>query len=388
MNQETIYLDFAATTPVDERVVQAMLPFFTEIFGNPSSIHRYGQKAEAAVESAREDLARLIHANPEEIIFTGCGSESDNMAIRGVAAHQRFFKGKKHLLISPVEHPAILQTARDLAKRENFELEFLPINEYGQVDPDDVKKLIRPETAMVSVMYANNEIGSINPIAQIGLLCEENQIPFHTDAVQAAAHIPIDVLHDHIGLLSLGAHKFYGPKGVGAIFLRNGISVLPAITGGSQEFGLRAGTHNVPLIMGFVEAYKLSIEEMYARNLRFIELRDYLINAVLGTIPESKLTGHPTLRLPNHASFVFRGVDGNMLIMFLDQAGFACSSGSACKSGNPKPSEVLTALGFSDNWSMGSLRVTLGKSTTKSQIDSFLDVLPKIIKQSRKYSSE
>lgn len=379
------YLDYAATTPVDERVLSAMIPFFSEVFGNPSSTHYYGQQADAALENARQSVADLLHAQAEEVVFTSCGTESDNLALRGIAFAQRN-KQRRHILISPVEHHAVLHTARQLAELHDFEVEELPVDEFGRVDPRSVSAMIRPDTALVSVIFANNEIGTINPVADIGLVCHEHGVPFHTDAVQAAAHLPLNVETDHIDLLALGAHKFYGPKGVGALYVRRGLSLTPAQTGGKQENSLRAGTQNIPYIVGLAEAFKLAQQSAAERAACLIPLRDHLIGYILEEIPRSRLTGHPVERLPNHASFVFEGVDGNLLLQMLDARGFACSSGSACKTGNPQPSEVLTALGLSRSWALGSLRVTLGQSTTAAEIESFLRVLPDLVRRVRALS--
>lgn len=387
-NRGHVYLDYAATTPLDARVLQAMLPYFSENFGNPSSIHYWGQMAEAALEQARQTVATVMNARSDEILFTSCGTESDNLALRGAAFFEKQVRGANHILISPVEHHAVSQTATQLAEAFGFQLEYLSVDEFGQVDPEEVRSSIRKETAIVSVVYANNEIGTINPIAEIGAICQEKDIPFHTDAVQAAAHLPMDVRRDHVDLLAIGAHKFYGPKGIGALYVRQGMELLPAQTGGKQEKNLRAGTHNIPYIVGMAEALRLTSIELHERSVRLTELRDYLISGVLLRIPRVRLTGHPTNRLPNHASFVFEGVDGNALLMLLDQAGFACSSGSACRVGMPKPSEVLTAIGYSSIWALGSLRVTLGSGTTREQIDEFLEMLPEKIEQVRKISTD
>ncbi|NLG99139.1 MAG: cysteine desulfurase [Chloroflexi bacterium] len=382
---DRIYFDYAATTPVDDRVLAAMMPYFRDAFGNPSSVHLFGQRAEDALEAARRSVAEQIHARLEEIIFTSCGTESDNLALRGVAWERRK-SGCRHILISPVEHHAVLHTAHQLAELNDFEVDELPVDEFGRVDPSDVAASIRPDTALVSVIYANNEIGTINPVAEIGAVCRERGVPFHTDAVQAAAHLPVDVEAGSIDLMSIGAHKFYGPKGVGALYVRRGTPILPVQTGGKQENGLRAGTQNIPYIVGLAEALRLAQEEAAAWSERIVPLRDHLIGAVLEEIPRARLTGHPTQRLPNHASFVFEGVDGNMLLQMLDAAGFACSSGSACKTGNPQPSEVLTALGLSRSWALGSLRVTLGRSTTPEHIEAFVRALPKIVQRARALS--
>jgi len=382
-SNEKIYLDYAATTPVDQRVLAAMLPYFSEIFGNTSSVHTFGQQAEAALEQARETVAAQLNASPKEIIFTSCGSESDNLALRGAALAARRQHSADHILISPVEHHAVLRTAQQLARLHGFEVEYLPVDESGMVDPQAVAERLRPTTAVVSVMYANNEIGTIYPIEAIGRICRERGIPFHTDAVQAAAYLPADVQALNVDLMALGAHKFYGPKGVGVLYVRQDTPIVPVLTGGSQEFGLRAGTHNTPDIAGMAEALRLAQSERQERQAHVQPLRDRLIGRVLEDIPEARLTGHLSARLPNHASFVFRGVDGNALLMLLDVAGFACSSGSACKTGDPEPSEVLTALGLSRDWALGSLRVTLGTGTTPEQIDAFLSALPELVAKAR-----
>lgn len=378
------YLDYAATTPVDRRVLDAMLPYFGQHFGNPSSVHAFGQQAEAALENARESVARDLHCKPGEVIFTSCGSESDNLALRGVALASRQRRGANHILISPVEHHAISRTAQQLVDLYGFELEYLPVDETGMVDPQDVATRLRVDTAIVSVIYANNEIGTINSIAEIGACCRERDIPFHTDAVQAAAYLPVDVQALQVDLLSIGAHKFYGPKGVGALYVRENIPLLPCQTGGGQESGRRAGTHNIPYIVGLAEALRLSQVERESRISKLHPLRDQVIGQVLEEVPQAHLTGHPTHRLPNHASFVFQGVDGNLLLTALDMAGFACSSGSACKTGDPEPSEVLTAMGIPREWSLGSLRVTLGASSNSEDIASFLHILPEVITRIRK----
>lgn len=382
--QKHAYLDYAATTPVDVRVVESMQPYFSEFFGNPSSVHTFGQQAEAALEQARETVGQGLNCLPGEVIFTSCGSESDNLALRGAAIAARQRRGADHILISPVEHHAVSHTARQLAELHGFQVELLPVDETGQVHPQEVEKRLRPETAIVSVMQANNEIGTVNPISEIGAICRERGIPFHTDSVQAAAYLAVDVEDLNVDLLSIGAHKFYGPKGVGALYIRKGTPIFPIQTGGGQEFGLRAGTQNIPYIVGLAEAFRLAQEEREARTSHLQPLRDHLIGQVLEEIPNSRLTGHPSQRLPNHASFVFENVDGNELLMRLDMAGFACSSGSACKTGNPEPSDVLLALGIPRSWALGSLRVTLGAGSTPQDIDRFLQVLPEMVEKSKK----
>lgn len=384
MNSHTkTYLDYAATTPVDPRVIEAMLPFFDRVYGNPSSVHTFGQQAEAALEQARETIASILNCQPREIIFTSCGSESDNLALRGAALTGRQQRGANHILTCRLEHHAVTRTAQQLADWHGFDLEYLPVDNYGMVQTEEVANRLRPDTAVVSVMYANNEIGTVNPISEIGALCRAQGVPFHTDAVQGAAYLEADVQVLNVDLMAIGAHKFYGPKGVGALYVREGTSMIPALTGGGQEFGLRAGTSNIPYIVGLARAFKLVHTELEERAFRLTPMRDRIIGNILEEIPYARLTGHPTKRLPNHASFVFEGVDGNALLMMLDVEGFACSSGSACKTGDPEPSDVLTALGLPPKWALGSLRVTLGQSTTPENVEAFLRILPKLVSHAR-----
>lgn len=377
-----IYLDYAATTPVDARVLNAMTPYFADSFGNPSSVHRFGQRAEAAVESARETVASALHCRPDEIIFTSCGSESDNLALRG-AMMFGLQNDRPWLLTSRVEHHAVSKTAEQLEKYYGVQVEWLPVGAHGMVTPETMRRAVCDGTALASVMLANNEIGTINPVAELASICRERGILFHTDAVQAAAYLDVDVTQLGVDMLSLGGHKFYGPKGVGALYVKKGTRLVPHTTGGGQEFGLRAGTQNVPYIVGFAEALRLAAEEREERVAHVQPLRDQVIGRVLEDIPDAQLTGHPENRLPNHASFVFKDADGNLLLQLLDAAGFACSSGSACKTGNPEPSEVVAALGLSRDWALGSLRITLGKDSTPEQINSFLNLLPSFVEKSR-----
>jgi cysteine desulfurase len=378
-----IYFDYAATTPVDNRVLNAMIPYFRESYGNPSSIHRYGQKAETAVDDAREKVADVLHCRPEEIIFTSCGSESDNLALRGAAFAKRKTSGEKWILTARNEHHAVSRTAEQLEKEFGFLLEWFDLDKHGAVMPASLGKAVFSNLALISVMYANNEIGTINPIVELSAAARSNSVVFHTDAVQAAAYLDVNVKTLGVDLMSLGGHKFYGPKGVGALYVRKGIKLLPHLTGGGQEFGLRAGTQNVPYIVGFAEALRLAAEEREARTAHVKPLRDQIIGNILEAIPDSRLTGHPENRLPNHASFVFKDVDGNLLLQMLDSAGFACSSGSACKTGNPEPSEVITSLGYSRDWALGSLRVTLGVDSTPEQVETFLKTLPGLVEKAR-----
>jgi cysteine desulfurase len=384
VKKKQVYLDYAATTPIEPRVMQAMMPYFSEEFGNPSSYHYYGQSAENALENARDKVAKYFQCLPSEVIFTSCGTESDNLALRGAAMQAFKKRGARHILITPVEHHAVTHTAQQLSNLYGFELEYLPVDKFGRVRIEDVDIRIRQDTAIVSIIYANNEIGTINPIGAIGDICRSRGVTFHIDAVQAGGYLSLNVNSLHTDLVSIGAHKFYGPKGIGALYVRQGTSIIPAQTGGGQEFGLRAGTQNIPYIVGLAEALDIAQTERENRILAVKPLRDHLIGTVLEEISDVQLTGHPDERLPNHASFVFYGVDGNALLMMLDIEGFACSSGSACKTGNPEPSEVLSSLGITRDWALGSLRVTLGNLTTAGEIAEFISVLLKVISKLRK----
>ena len=381
---DRVYLDYAATTPLEPRVLEAMLPYFSQTFGNPSSVHHYGQQAEAAVDSARETVGAMLSCRPEEIVFTSCGSEADNLALRGAALARREQTGANRIVTSRLEHHAVSKTAEQLEKYHGFQVDWLEADASGMIPARAVEQALSGQTALVSVMYANNEIGTINPVREIAAACRAHGVPFHTDAVQDAAYLPLEV--DSLGadLLSLGGHKFYGPKGVGALYVRKGTQLVPYLTGGGQESGLRAGTQNVPYIVGIAEALRLTMQERQPRLERVQPMRDRIIGAVLESIPDSRLTGHMASRLPNHASFAFKGVDGNLLLTLLDSAGFACSSGSACKTGNPEPSEVMSAIGLPREWGLGSLRITLGIGTTPAHVDAFLRALPPLVERARK----
>ena len=370
------YLDHAATTPLDPRVQEIMVEVFSTTFGNPSSLHQFGQAAHAVVEKARRTMADLLRASPQEIIFTSCGTESDNLALRGAAFAAREERGADQILIPPVEHHAVLHTAQQLAELHDFDLKYLPVDNYGRTTPEDVAQVLDSRTAVVSVMFANNEIGTLNPVGKIARVCRDAGVIFHTDAVQAAAHFPIDTSRLPINLLSIGAHKFYGPKGVGALFVRDGTPLLPVQTGGAQEFGIRAATENVPLIAGMAEAQQILYQEHTERNRRAQELRDLLIETVQERIPDVQLTGHPQHRLPNHASFAFQHTDSSLLVSLLDAEGTAVSSGSACKTGRPEPSRILEEIGLPPSWTQGALRVTVGQNTTAEEVEHLLDLLP------------
>jgi len=378
-----VYLDHAATTPLDPAVLEVMQSCFLQEYGNPSSVHRWGQRAEALLEQARENLASALGCETGEVVFTGGGTESDNLALAGVAFARREQSGARHLLTTPVEHEAVVKTAEYLAEQHGFELEFLPVDAFGRVDPDELRARLRQDTAVVSVIYGNNEIGTVNRLPELGAVCREFGVPFHSDAVQAASQLPILVDDLQVDLLSIGAHKFYGPKGVGALYIRKGTPLRPLLRGGSQEGGLRPGTQNVPLITGMGAALQFTTPQLAQQAERFGGLRDRIIDQVRDRLPDARLTGHPVERLPNHASFVIPGVESNALLAALDLAGFACSAGSACKTGQPEPSRVLTAIGQPRDLALGSLRVTVGRFTTADQVESFLQALPLLIARLR-----
>ncbi len=380
---DRIYLDYAATTPCDPDVVTAMLPYFGDVFGNPSSIHRDGQRGWQAVERARKAIASALNCASGEIVFTSGGSESDNLALRGVVLAAQRNKQRPHLITTAVEHHAIGRTLAQLHTDFNCDVTYLPVDQHGLVSAAQVAAAIRPETRLVTVIYANNEIGSIQPIADLAHVCKEAGVLLHIDAVQAASQLTIDVDALGVDLMSLGAHKFYGPKGVGALYIRRGTPITVTQTGGAQEQGLRAGTHNVPLIVGMGKAIDVVVAQREAYNAHVQHLRDLLIEQVLTTIPDAQLTGHPTQRLPNHASFVFKNIDGNDLLMRLDMVGISASSGSACSTGNPEPSGVIKALGLPQDWQLGSLRLTVGKHTTQAEIATTVQKLREIITKMR-----
>ena len=384
MEKRTVYLDHAATTAVDRRVVEAMLPYFSEQYGNPSSIYQLGQKANKAVTEAREKVAGLLGCRREEIIFTGCGTESDNLAIRGVYFANR--RRGNHIITSSIEHHAVSHTCEHLAKYFDVEVTYLPVDQFGRVNPDDVGRAIKDSTVLVTVMYANNEVGTIEPIAEMAKIVKARGIPFHTDAVQAGGSLDLDVHRLGVDLLSLSAHKFYGPKGVGVLYARKGTTFLPLQTGGGQERNRRAGTENVPYIVGLARALELAQESREANNRRLAALRDRLIQGVLAMIPHSRLTGHPTERLPNSASFVFEFIEGESILLNLDLAGICASSGSACTSGALEPSHVLKAMGIPVEMAHGSLRLTVGNENNEDDVDYVLAVLPGIVERLRAMS--
>jgi cysteine desulfurase len=380
MEKKFIYLDHGASTPVHPQVLEAMLPYWTEIYGNSSSTHAQGRQSSRALEASRETIAQLLNAQPAEIIFTGCGSESDNIAVRGVMHLARQQNRGNHLIISCIEHPAVLKTAVLLQNTFNYDLTILPVDELGKVDPADVEAAIRPDTALISIMAANNEIATMQPVEEIGAIARAYGVLFHTDAVQAATVRRWDTANLPIDLISLAPHKFYGPKGIGILYVRQGIELFSTLTGGGQENGLRAGTSNVAYAVGAAEALKLVNEEMESRLDHYHALSQPLIEGLLQAFPEDCiLTGHPTDRLAHNASFAFRHLSGNDLIIHLDMAGIGASSGSACKTGNPKPSATLEAIGLDPAWTKGGLRLTVGTSITEEDIDYTLQTMKTIV---------
>ena len=380
---DRIYLDNAATTAVSPEVLTAMLPYFTECYGNPSSIHSTGRDAHKAVDAARRQVAAAINADPAEIYFTAGGSESDNWAIKGTAFAKRD-KGN-HIITTAIEHHAVLHTCQWLEK-QGFEVTYLPVDENGLVSVEDVEKAITDKTILISVMAANNEIGTIEPIAEIGALARSKGILFHTDAVQAVGAIPLDVRAMNIDMLSMSGHKFHGPKGIGALYIRKGVRLDTLIAGGAQERGKRAGTENLPGIVGIGKAIEIATRDMEANAARMTRLRDKLIAGILENIPDVRLNGHPTRRLPNNVNVSVRYIEGEALLLRLDLAGIAGSSGSACTSGSLDPSHVLLAIGLPHEIAHGSLRLTLGTDTTEADIDEVLDKLPGIVKNLRDMS--
>jgi len=375
-----VYLDYAATTPLSPEVLKAMAPYWRKNFGNPSSIHLWGQEARKAVEEAREKVAQILNCLPEEIYFTGTTTTSDNLAIQGVMRALKN-QGKTHLITSAIEHHAVFDTCKALEK-EGFTLTILPVGKYGMVNPTDLEKAITSKTGLVTIMYANNEVGTVEPIEEIGRTIKD--LYFHTDAAAAAEYLPLDVKKLKVDLLSLGAHKFHGPKGVGILYVKKGTPIFPLTFGGHHEAGLWPGTEAVPLIVGAAKALEIAQKEKDQVAERVSKLRDKLIEGVLAKIPGSQLTGHPQKRLPDIASFVFEGAEGEAILLALSDKGIAASSGSACTSGILEPSHVLTAMGIPPELSHGSIRFSLGKETTSQDIDYVLEVLPEIISRLRK----
>lgn len=380
---KSIYLDNSATTPLKKEVLDAMLPYLTEHYGNPSSIYKIGQESKAAIEKARAQVAEALGASMREIFFTSCGTEADNWAIKGIALAKS--KNGKHIITSKIEHHAVLHTLESLEK-QGYEVTYLDVDEYGKISLDDLRASIRPDTILITIMTANNEVGTIQPIAEIGKIAKENGILFHTDAVQAIGSIKIDVHEMNIDLLSLSAHKFGGPKGIGALYVRNNVRPEIFMHGGAQERARRAGTENVASIVGLGKAISLACENIENKTAKISSMRDRLIKEIPEKIPYTKLNGHPTDRLPGNVNFSFEFIEGESLLLLLDMNGIAASSGSACTSGSLDPSHVLLAMGLPHEIAHGSLRLSIGEINTDEDIDRVLEVLPPIVQRLRDMS--
>ena len=380
---KTVYMDYAATTYVKPEVLEEMMPYFTQKFGNPSSFYGISRETKMAIDKARGQVAKALNCDMNEVYFTGGGSESDNWAIKGIA--EALQEKGKHIITSKIEHHAVLHTCEYLEKH-GYEVTYLDVDADGVVSPEAVEKAIRPDTILISIMTANNEIGTIEPIAQIGAVAKKHGILFHTDAVQAFAHIPMNVDEMNIDLLSASGHKFNGPKGVGFLYIRSGIKIGPFVHGGAQERGRRAGTTNVPGVVGMAEAARLAQEEMDKRIEKETAVRDYFIEQIEKRVPYAKLNGHRTNRLPNNVNFCFRFIEGESLLILLDQKGICGSSGSACTSGSLDPSHVLLAIGLPHEIAHGSLRLTLSEATTKDDAEFVISELEKIVERLRSMS--
>jgi cysteine desulfurase len=381
--RKRVYFDHSATTAVLPEVAEAMRPYFVDMYGNASSLHSFGREARAAIDRARASVASVLNCDPSEIVFTSSGTEADNLAVTGIATYKGRSKG--HMITTTVEHHAVLEPCEHL-KRRGFDLTLVPVSEDGIVDPGDVERAVRDDTVLISVMMANNEIGTIQPYKEIGKIASSHGVPFHTDAVQAIGKLPIDVKADNIDLLSLSGHKFHGPKGVGALYVKKGTEIEPIIHGGGQERGLRSSTENVPGIVGLGAAARIAMRDRESSCDRMRKLRDRLVKSIPELVPRSYLNGHPTKRLVNNVHFRFDFIEGEGLILQLDLKGIAASTGSACSTGSPDPSPVLLALGLSHEQAHGSLRLTLGRGNTEEEVDYLLEVLPGIVSRLREIS--
>lgn len=388
LTKRSVYMDHSASTPTDPRVVEAMMPYFTEIYGNSSSAHSFGRRAEQAVENSRETIARILNCKLSEVIFTSGGSESDNLALRGAAwLSRREGKGNR-IITTPIEHSAVHKTVNQLYEVMGFEVIYLPVDRAGIIDFHDFNAACQYGAAVASVVYASNEVGTIQDLSTLAASTRRKEIIFHTDAVQAAGQLTLDVEVLGVDMLSLSAHKFYGPKGVGVLYIRNGVEVISAQSGGGHEAGRRAGTHSTPLIVGMAKALELAYEEMDEWVPHYTVMRDQLIEGIFRIVPGATLTGDRLKRLPSHTSFVFDDVESNALIMHLDMNGVAASSGSACTTGNPEPSSVLMAMGYTAKEALGSLRLTVGRQTTEADVDYTVTVLGRVIEKLRKLNRE
>lgn len=370
-----VYLDHSASTPVDPRVIEAMLPYFGEVYGNPSSAHGFGSRAERAIEDARITVAGILNCQPSEVIFTSCGTESDNLAIRGAGWAARQRGEPSRLVTSPIEHSAVTNTVKQMGALMGFETEIAPVDKFGIIDSEIFAEICKRGGALASIIYASNELGTIQDLPLLSRIARAQGMLMHTDAVQAGGQLDLDVERLGVDMLSLSAHKFYGPKGVGLLYLKDGVELAPSQSGGSHEHGMRAGTHNTAFIVGMAKALELAYDENDGRLRHFTRMRDHLIQGILDRLSCAALSGHPDRRLPSHASFILHGIDANALMMHLDMAGVAASSGSACKTGNPEPSDILLGVGYSEDEAKSGLRLSVGLQSSEDDISYALDVL-------------
>lgn len=383
-----VYLDHSASTPVDPRVVEAMLPYFGEVYGNPSSTHRFGSGAERAIEDARITVAGILNCQPTEVVFTSCGTESDNLAIRGAGWSARHRGEPSRLVTSPVEHSAVTNTVNQMGALMGFETEIVPVDKFGSIDSAIFAEVCERGGAVASIIYASNELGTIQDLPLLSRIAHAHDMLLHTDAVQAGGQLDLDVKRLGVDMLSLSAHKFYGPKGVGLLYVKDGVDLAPSQSGGSHEHGMRAGTHNTAFIVGMAKALELAYDEENERLPHFTKMRDQLIQGILDRLSCAELSGHPDRRLPSHASFVLHGIDANALMMHLDMVGVAASSGSACKTGNPEPSDILLGVGYSEDEAKSGLRLSVGLQTTADDISYALDVLETAVAKLNKLTRE
>ena len=383
-----VYLDHSASTPVDPRVIEAMLPYFGEVYGNPSSTHRFGSRAERAIEDARITVAGILNCQPSEVIFTSCGTESDNLAIRGAGWSARHRGEPSRLVTSPIEHSAVTNTVEQMGALMGFDTEIAPVDKFGAIDAEKFAEACQRGGALASIIYASNELGTIQDLPLLSQIAHAHDMLMHTDAVQAGGQLDLDVERLGVDMLSLSAHKFYGPKGVGLLYLKDGVELAPSQSGGSHEHGMRAGTHNTAFIVGMAKALELAYDESDERLRHFRETRDLLIQGILDRLPCAALSGHPDRRLPSHASFILHGIDANALMMHLDMVGVAASSGSACKTGNPEPSEILLGLGYSEDEAKSGLRLSVGLQSSEDDINYALDALETAVEKLSKLKRE
>ncbi len=383
-----VYLDHSASTPVDPRVIEAMLPYFGEVYGNPSSAHRFGSRAERAIEDARITVAGILNCQPSEVIFTSCGTESDNLAIRGAGWSARHRGEPSRLVTSPIEHSAVTNTVEQMGALMGFDTEIAPVDKFGSIDSESFAEACQRGGALASIIYASNELGTIQDLPLLSQIAHAHDMLMHTDAVQAGGQLDLDVERLGVDMLSLSAHKFYGPKGVGLLYLKDGVELAPSQSGGSHEHGMRAGTHNTAFIVGMAKALALAYDENDERLRHFTEMRDLLIQGILDRLPCAALSGHPDRRLPSHASFILHGIDANALMMHLDMVGVAASSGSACKTGNPEPSEILLGVGYSEDEAKSGLRLSVGLQSSEDDISYALDALETAVEKLSKLKRE